>query len=55
MLNLLWRSATAQLPHTVKRDEMAAEHRAIVEAIRSGSPPDAATQTRLHIMSNAPG
>lgn len=54
MLNLLWRSATAQLPFTVKRDEMADEHRAIVEAIRSGSPSEAATQTRLHIMNNAP-
>jgi len=54
LLNLLWRSATAQLPATVRRDEMAAEHDKILAAIRSGSPRDASTQTRLHIMSNAP-
>jgi DNA-binding GntR family transcriptional regulator len=51
LLNQLWRSATARFPAPVHRGQMAAEHTAIVAAVRAKSPRAASECTRHHIMS----
>lgn len=56
LLNLLWRSATAQLPALLPpADVMAAEHAALLEALRRRSANEAMALTRAHIMGTGPG
>jgi DNA-binding GntR family transcriptional regulator len=54
LLNLLWRSATAQLPPAMRpHDETVAQHAAIVTALQARCSEDATARTRDHILDAA--
>jgi DNA-binding GntR family transcriptional regulator len=56
LLNLLWRSATAQMPPAMRpHADSVAQHASIVAALRARSSDDAAEATRGHIMDAASG